>query len=40
MGAITFILGGCTGEGYGSVCEISEVVCLAAVAVLIHLRMP
>jgi adenosylcobinamide-GDP ribazoletransferase len=33
-------LGGCTGDGYGAVCEISEVVSLAAVAVLVHLRMP
>ncbi|UCF96312.1 MAG: adenosylcobinamide-GDP ribazoletransferase [Spirochaetaceae bacterium] len=33
-------LGGCTGDSYGAVCEISEVVSLAAVAILIHLRMP
>jgi cobalamin synthase len=40
MGAITFILGGCTGDGYGAVCEISKVVSLAVVAVLVQLRMP
>jgi cobalamin synthase len=40
MGAITFILGGCIGGGYGAICEISEVVCLAVVAVLVQLRMP
>jgi adenosylcobinamide-GDP ribazoletransferase len=33
-------LGGCTGDSYGAVCEVSEVLCLAAVAVLVHLRMP
>jgi adenosylcobinamide-GDP ribazoletransferase len=33
-------LGGCTGDSYGAVCEISEVLCLAALAVLVHLRMP
>ena len=33
-------LGGCTGDSYGAVCEISEVVSLAAVAVAVHLRMP
>jgi len=33
-------LGGCTGDSYGAVCEISEVVSLAALAVLVHLRMP
>jgi adenosylcobinamide-GDP ribazoletransferase len=33
-------LGGCTGDSYGAVCEISEVVSLAALAVLVHLWMP
>jgi adenosylcobinamide-GDP ribazoletransferase len=33
-------LGGCTGDSYGAVCEISEVLSLVALAVLVHLRMP
>lgn len=33
-------IGGCTGDSYGAVCEISEVVALAVLAVLVHLRMP
>jgi len=33
-------LGGCTGDSYGAVCEIAEVLCLAAVALLVHLGMP
>jgi adenosylcobinamide-GDP ribazoletransferase len=32
-------LGGCSGDSYGAVCEISEVVSLAALPVLLHLRM-
>ena len=33
-------IGGCTGDSYGALCEISEVVALAVLAVLVHLRMP
>lgn len=33
-------LGGCTGDSYGAVCEISEVLCLASATLLVHLRMP
>jgi cobalamin synthase len=33
-------LGGCTGDSYGAVCEISELVTLIVLAVFVHLRMP
>lgn len=33
-------LGGCTGDSYGAVCEISELLCLAAAAALIHFQVP
>jgi adenosylcobinamide-GDP ribazoletransferase len=33
-------LGGCTGDSYGAICELSEIVSLAAIAALIQLRMP
>jgi adenosylcobinamide-GDP ribazoletransferase len=33
-------LGGCTGDSYGAVCEISEILALAAVAVLVYLKIP
>jgi adenosylcobinamide-GDP ribazoletransferase len=33
-------IGGCTGDSYGALCEISEVATLAALSVLVHLRMP
>jgi len=32
-------IGGCTGDSYGALCEISEVVALAVLAVLVNLRV-